>query len=786
VRGHALTRSSRATASWLLAWCLAIVLLGAYVWHGLRLSGDLRLFLPDPSTPEQRMLLEGVGEGPAARLLLVAIEGASEDKLARASRELAALLRGRDEFVRVENGASGLDTVPESLFAYRYLLSPTLDVERLEEGMLRRELTARLRDLASPAGPVLEALLPRDPTLEMLRLADYWTPDHEPERVGGVWFDPEHARALLLVQTGAAGFDPDGQQRALTVLQDAFGDVAAGTGMRLVVSGPGTFSAIMKERTQSEAEQLGMAATFGLLLLLALAYRRTRVILLGLLPLASAALVGLASVSLLFGDVHGITLAFGFTLIGVAQDYPMHLFSHQRRGLDPDRNARELWPTMRTGVASTCIAYLAFIVAGAQGLAQLGVFSISGLAVAGLATRYLLPRIIGEDYRDNGGTHEMEAAWRLLSRVPARPGLVAGVLTAASVAALLVAPGPFWDDDLGRLTPVPRNLLEQDMELRRAIGAPDVRYLVGLRGSSAEDVLRRLERLGPALDAAVTAGILDGFDHAARYLPSREMQRLRQSRLPALDSLRVVVSRAQQGLPFREGVFDPFVADVARARALDPLGPGDLAGTPLAGVVETLLREQTGEWVATVTLAGVHDPAALAGRIAEASAEAVFVDLKQASVGLVVAQRDRMLWTLGLAALLLAGVVRFALGEWRRSRTVLMPMAVTTVAVVGALHGLGQPLNLFHLIALVLAAGLGLDYALFFERAAPEAAEQRRTLHGVLVCAASTLMVFVLLSFSSIPVLRSIGVTVSLGVVGNFLLALLVTRNPRGPSHAAR
>ncbi len=785
MRGYALTRPSRAAAGWLLAWCLAIVMLGTYVWQELRLSGDLRLFLPEPTTPEQRLLLEGIGEGPAARLLLLAVEGAREDMLAKASRELAARLRGCDEFVRAENGASGLDSIPESLLPYRYLLSPTLDVQRFDEGMLRRALTARLRDLASPAGSALESLLPRDPTLEMLRLADSWAPAHEPERVGGVWFDPAHTRALLLVQTASAGFDPDGQQRALAVLQREFRAVAADTGMRLIVSGPGSFSAIMKERTQSEAEQLSMAATFGLVLLLALAYRRARVIMLGLLPLASAALIGLASVSLLFGDVHGITLAFGFTLIGVAQDYPMHLFSHQRRGLDPVRNARELWPTMGTGVASTCIAYLAFIIAGAQGLAQLGVFTISGLAVAGLSTRYLLPRIIGDDYRDNGGTRDMEAVWHFLGRVPARPGRIAGVLVAMSVAALAMVPGPLWDDDLGRLTPVPRNLLEQDMELRRAIGAPDVRYLVGLRGNSAEEVLGRLEQLGPALDAAVEEGMLDGFDHAARYLPSKETQRRRQSRLPAADTLRNTLERAQQGLPFRAGVFDPFVADVARARTLDPIGPADLAGTALAGVVEALLHEQSGEWVATVTLAGVNDPTALAGRIAEASAGAVFVDLKRASVTLVVAQRNRMLWTLGLAALLLAGVVRLALGEWGRSRKVLTPMVVTTVAVVGTLHAIGQPLNLFHLIALVLAAGLGLDYALFFERAAADPGEQRRTLHGVLVCAASTLMVFALLSLSSIPVLRAIGLTVSLGVVGNFLLALLLTRHSGGVRHAA-
>jgi hypothetical protein len=85
-------------------------------------------------------------------------------------------------------------------------------------------------------------------------------------------------------------------------------------------------------------------------------------------------------------------------------------------------------------------------------------------------------------------------------------------------------------------------------------------------------------------------------------------------------------------------------------------------------------------------------------------------------------------------------------------------------------------LNLFHLIALILAAGLGLDYALFFEHASADRAEQRRTLHAVLVCSLSTLMVFALLMISDVPVLRAIGVTVTLGVVFNFVLALLLTR----------
>jgi predicted exporter len=103
-------------------------------------------------------------------------------------------------------------------------------------------------------------------------------------------------------------------------------------------------------------------------------------------------------------------------------------------------------------------------------------------------------------------------------------------------------------------------------------------------------------------------------------------------------------------------------------------------------------------------------------------------------------------------------------------------MAVTTLIVVAALQALGISLTLFHLISLILVAGLGLDYALFFEHAADDPAEQRRTLHAILVCSASTLLVFALLATSSLPVLRAIGLPVTIGVVSNFVLALLMTR----------
>ena len=154
------------------------------------------------------------------------------------------------------------------------------------------------------------------------------------------------------------------------------------------------------------------------------------------------------------------------------------------------------------------------------------------------------------------------------------------------------------------------------------------------------------------------------------------------------------------------------------------------------------------------------------------------LDMKQASESLVADYRGRILAALAVAALLLAATVRIALRSSRRALRVLLPTALSTLLILAVLRGLGIELNLFHLVSLVLAAGLGLDYALFFEHAGDDRDDQLRTLHAVVVCSLMTLLVFSLLSLSTIPVLRAIGGTVALGVLFNFVLALLVARAP--------
>jgi predicted exporter len=757
----------------LAAWCGLLALGIFWVQTHLSVSADLRLFMPSPRSEEQRLLIQNIGESPASRLLLLAIDGDAPDEVAAISKRYAAALGSREEFALVANGEQAPPSIPEKLLAYRYLITDSFDAAPLDESSLAAALEERAADMASPAAGFLEEWLPRDPTLELLHLAQRWQPRAEPHQVDGVWFAADGKRALLLVQTRAAAFDPDGQTRALGALQELFTQARGASTAALTVSGTGYFSSVIRNRTQYEATWFGSLDTIGLITLLWLAYRRFVFTVLGALPLLTAGLAGLTAVSLFFDGVHGITIAFGFTLIGVAQDYPIHLFSHLRGDETPLTTARKVWPPLATGVASTCIAYLAFLMSGVTGLAQLACLTITGLLAAGLTTRFLLPRIAPLP-----GSDPARSAWlaRLNRRIEVlpRPWALYAAIPLAALAVFLWRPEGFWENNLSKLTPVPPELLKRDAELRKEMATPDLRYLLVASGATEDAVLAALEELDRPLGAAVRGGAIGSYEHAAQYLPSAGLQAKRRAALPAAGALRSQLASAAAQSPFEADVFAPFLADVERARGLPPLTRADLHDTPMDLRLGSELFARDGRWYGLVSLYDVHDPRAVA-KLAQAGT-VTFLDLKAASEQLVAAQRSHILVCLEVAAALLILVIVVSLRRWSRVLRVLTPMILTTLVILAILRASGVSLSLFHLISLVLAAGLGLDYALFFEHAADDPAEQQRTLHALLVCSATTLLVFALFSLSTVPILQAIGVTVSLGVLSNFFLALLLTR----------
>src|SRR6185503_19061524 len=123
---------------------------------------------------------------------------------------------------------------------------------------------------------------------------------------------------------------------------------------------------------------------------------------------------------------------------------------------------------------------------------------------------------------------------------------------------------------------------------------------------------------------------------AARFVPSRRTQEARRAALPDAATLAANLDKAMAGLPFRPGLFAPFLADVARARELPLLEPESLRGTALGAKVDALLLPTANGWAALAPVSGVRDARALEAALrSSGERDAQLLDLKREADALV-------------------------------------------------------------------------------------------------------------------------------------------------------
>jgi predicted exporter len=742
---------------------------------------DLSAFLPRSPTPEQQLLMDQLSDGLASRLILVGIEGADAPTRARLSRQIAQRLRADSTFVSVNNGEpvnSERDRI--YLFNNRYLLSPAVTPERFSEDGLHAALSDSIDLLASPAGLLVKSLLPRDPTGEMVQLLEQLNSGSQPKRVEGAWASRDGARALMLMQTRAAGSDTDAQQHAMAAIRQAFDQAVSATpSANLVMTGPGVFSVTSRDTIKSQVTRLSIISLALIATLLLLVYRSFSALALGLLPVISGALAGIAAVSLGFGAVHGITLGFGTALIGEAVDYSIYLFvqSEQNRA-DHQTWIKRFWPTIRLGVLTSIAGFASLLLSGFPGLAQLGLYAIAGLIAAAMVTRFVLPLLLPANFR----IHDLSAVGRTLSRVVQHAAALrwpAAIVLLAACAIVVAHRANLWNDTIASLSPVSQADVELDTRLRADMGAPDVRYLVVVSGANQESVLRAAERVSTLLQAQVEQGELAGFESPSRYLPSVATQRERQASLPPRPLLETRLAQAVQGLPVRAPLFTPFLDDADAARSQPLLQASDLQQTSMALAVDALLIQQRGQWRALLPLTAPEGGSIDAGPLRAALSaipDVLFVDLKAESDRLYSGYlHEAIVLSLGglvaIVALLLA-VFRSPMRVLR----IIAPLAAAVMTVTAGLSLFGQQMIILHLVGLLLVAAVGSNYALFFDRPDPRTPILPRTLASMLFASLTTVAGFGLLAFSDVSLLQALGVTVAPGVILALMYSAIFAR----------
>ena len=758
-------------------WLLAMLAGAAIVWN-TRFTADMSFFLPARPSAEQQVLVDQIKEGVVARLLMVAIDGGDEEQRAALSRDLRGRLAKMPEFVSVQNGEAGsLDAGRDFLFAHRYLLSPAVTPERFTVAGLRTAIADSIDLLASPAGLMFKTLLPRDPTGELFALVGGLDAGAQPASRAGVWASRDGERALLLVQTTALGSDTDGQETAIRLVREQFAAATAtgATGFTLTLSGPGLFAVKARATIKDEVTRLSAISTLAIVAVLFFVYRSPRLLTLGLLPVASGALAGIVAVSLAYGTVFGITVGFGSALIGEAIDYSIYYFVQSGR-LGAAAWRERFWPTIRLGVLTSVCGFGALLFSGFPGLAQLGLYSLTGVATAALVTRFVLPPLAGDDLR----VRDVGALGRALGRAIDGLRRLRWPVLALAVAALAwlgIEHDRLWTANLSALSTASAEDSAVDMALRADICA---RPIPAPWWSSAPATARRHCRAPsgqvlsstnwspPASSAATTprpASCPAGRrrPRAAPACPPPTncapawRRRWTACRWPPASST-ASSPMSPQPAPWPTSITATSTAAAWRwssIRCCCNMGTSGAcccrcARRPARRASPSRSRRCAPRWPVRTRCSSTS----------RREFDGLYADYLQEAVLLSLA---------GLLAIvvLLAATLRSP----RRLAAVLLPLLVAVAFVVAGLHLLGERLHLLHLIGMLLIVAVGSNYALFFDRLA--AGRDPATLASLAVANLTTAIGFGTLALSQVPVLHAIGVTVGPGAILALLLSAI-------------
>ncbi len=759
--------------AWLIVMSATLVWTASAVRSGNWLRSNIFELLPNSDYDALKEEATRVVESELGAQLLFLV-GHTDREIAKASaeqvgRELRLHRLIDSAIARVDIGQFA--TIASFYFPYRRQMLSDNQLEAVvgDAAEIVRDAKATIY---SPMGAVSSESLVKDPFFLLSDSLLALQPAGGSLRLDGAFLVAEHTGLNYVLVTSrmiASALSIEEQDELARHLERATAEVIASQpGLDILKSGFFFYAHAGTQSAKSEISVIGLGSLFGLLLLVLLTFRSIRPLTLIVLTVVSGCLFALAITLAVFGFVHLFTLVFGASLIGVSVDYSFHYAAEDAFGGEdwtPDKGLRNIFMGITLGLLTSVLAYLALTVAPFPGLQQLALFSSAGLLGAYLTLICccsLWRRRLNVDERS---FFPRTAGWYLgvwLSLSSRYRYLIVGALALAIIAGFRLIE---TNDDVSVLQAQPEDLQRQEAMIREVLGVDPGSTFLLVSASSDDDVLQLEESLRLSLDSMIEDGALGSYQAVSRWVPSKARQA--QSLAAYSNLVTTQLANYFESLGASDDMTASVLADLTKES--EALEIDTWLEDPVSEQFRNLwLDVGTDKSASIVLLYGLQDTLSL--REALADFPSVVVANKAEEMSSLFGQyRERVTWVLAAAyAIILLGLAtRYGL---RQAVVLLIPPVFAGALALIIISVLGNSLNLFNFLAMILVLGIGIDFTLFLAEAR---GDRRITMFAITLSALTTMLSFGLLSLSSTFAVHSFGFTVLIGIACAYLLSPL-------------
>ena len=344
---------------------------------GLEVRTSITEFLPRDDSSKLLELARELSNSPQSRLVVITLGGAQDAGQARAfaANTLREQLEQSGLFEWVRGSVAGSDQEE----AYALLYPARLGLAQLPgpagpipDAWLTARIQALKARLASPLGMLERRLATGDPLGLFVDHLERQQASRGSLRVeDGQLVTADGRWSVLFAATRAPAFDSTAQRKVADAIEHELSALKkSAPGLEGESIGVNRFAMEGERSVKGDIERISSLSVIGIFLLYWLIFRSLREPLLVLLPITFGCLLAVAVCQLCFGFVHGLTLAFGSSIIGVAEDYSTHFFSHRIAVGNEEENEllmKRLWPGMWMGGLTTMAGIAALGVSGFPG-----------------------------------------------------------------------------------------------------------------------------------------------------------------------------------------------------------------------------------------------------------------------------------------------------------------------------------------------------------------------------------------------------------------------------------
>jgi len=518
-------------------------------------------------------------------------------------------------------------------------------------------------------------------------------------------------------------------------------------------------------------------AVIALLVVITLVFRRKRTFFIIFLPVVFGALLSLAIISLLKGQMSAISLGIGSVLLGISVDYALHIYSHFRQNRSKENLFSDLVTPILLSSVTTMSAFFTLLFVNSAALNDLGLFAGISVMGAALFSLIVLPHLMpksGENEKIPYGLIDRLAAFDL-----SRKRGLGWVIFLLTLVFLFTMQHVGFDSDMMKNNYMSSKVKAAEKQMERVSSISKKTIYLVTSGKDEKQALEANQKLYNQLEKLKKEGLIQQATIVNSLLPSPKAQEMALEKWQMFwqqhsDSVRFRLQDEGAKLGFKPSAFHQFLDWTNQ--------PFHTVNADSLGVLNTLfldnyfIRKDT--ITAIINILKVNGDAASIQKVYDAfdgNPDVWVIDKRKITSDFVTILKDNFNKLVLISITLVFIILLLAYGRIELTLITMIPMVLSWVWTVGLMGIFGIEFSIFNVIILTFIFGLGIDYSIFIMRGLLQ--EYKYGNHdlsaykiSVILSGITTLLGIGVLIFAQHPALKSIALMSIIGILSVILI----------------